>query len=78
MTRTIIGPGKYVQGSGELQRIKEHIKALGKNFLVIASRNGVGSLCSIKYLATTNSDYYISIIIFCYFSKSIPKVLRGH
>jgi len=41
MTRMIIGPEKYIQGSGELQRIKEHTASLGKNFLVIVSSNGL-------------------------------------
>lgn len=41
MTRIIIGPGKYVQGNGELHRINEHTKAIGKNFLAIASKNGI-------------------------------------
>lgn len=41
MTRTIIGPEKYIQGSGELHKIKEYTAGLGKNFLVIVSRNGI-------------------------------------
>lgn len=36
MHRAIIAPSRYVQGYGELQRIREHVKQLGTTFLVIA------------------------------------------
>lgn len=41
MLRTIIAPGKYVQGNGELKNIKNHVKNLGKSFYIIASPNGI-------------------------------------
>ncbi|WP_138205591.1 glycerol dehydrogenase [Haloimpatiens lingqiaonensis] len=41
MVRSIIAPGKYVQGRGELGNIKEHAKSLGKSFFIIASPNGI-------------------------------------
>lgn len=41
MLKTIIAPGKYVQGNGELKNLKEHTKNLGKSFYVIASSNGI-------------------------------------
>lgn len=36
MHRAIIAPSRYIQGYGELQRIREHVKQLGTTFLVIA------------------------------------------
>jgi len=41
MLKTIISPGKYIQGNGELQNLKEHTKNLGKSFYIIASPNGI-------------------------------------
>lgn len=36
MTKIISAPSKYIQGKGELSRIKEHISSLGKSFFIIA------------------------------------------
>lgn len=36
MTKIIMSPSKYIQGEGELSKIKQHISALGDSFLVIA------------------------------------------
>lgn len=44
MTRIMIAPGKYVQGFGELKRLKSHIGALGKSFLVLISGGGLARL----------------------------------
>jgi glycerol dehydrogenase len=41
MLKTIIAPGKYIQGNGELKNLKEHTKNLGKSFYIIASSNGI-------------------------------------
>jgi hypothetical protein len=41
MSKIIIAPSKYVQGKGELARIKEHTKDLGKALFIIASSNGI-------------------------------------
>lgn len=41
MSKAIIAPGKYVQGKGELKKIKDHVKNFGKSFYVIASPNGI-------------------------------------
>ena len=40
MTKIIISPGKYIQGSGELKRIKDHVGHLGKSFFIIISESG--------------------------------------
>lgn len=40
MTKIIISPGKYIQGSGELKRIKEHVEHLGSSFFIIISKSG--------------------------------------
>ena len=44
MSRIMIAPGKYVQGYGELKRLKNHIGALGKSFLVLISGGGLARL----------------------------------
>lgn len=36
MTKIIMSPNRYIQGEGELSKIKQHISALGDSFLVIA------------------------------------------
>ncbi|WP_284697574.1 glycerol dehydrogenase [Thermoanaerobacterium thermosaccharolyticum] len=56
MTKAIIGPSKYVQGNGELRRISEHTKSLGKNFLVIASSNGIIRTKSIIEESFSNTE----------------------
>lgn len=33
------GPGKYIQGYGELKNVQQHIAFLGKKFLLLASKN---------------------------------------
>lgn len=40
MTKTAIFPGRYVQGSGELKRIKNHVEHLGKSFFILISKSG--------------------------------------
>lgn len=47
MSKIIIAPSKYVQGKGELARIKEHTKTLGKSFFIIASPNGIKRVRSV-------------------------------
>ncbi|KZL90660.1 glycerol dehydrogenase [Clostridium magnum] len=47
MSKIIIAPSKYVQGRGELGKIKEHTKDLGKSFFIIASPNGVKRVKSV-------------------------------
>jgi len=44
MSRIMIAPGKYIQGYGELKRLKDHIGAMGSTFLVLISRGGLGRL----------------------------------
>jgi len=56
VTKAIIGPAKYVQGNGELRRISEHTKSLGKNFLVIASSNGIIRTKSIIEESFSNTE----------------------
>lgn len=41
MTKIIISPGKYIQGNGELNRIKDHVSHLGKSFYIIISKSGL-------------------------------------
>ena len=41
MSIVFAAPGKYIQGRGELRRLREHISSLGKKALVIASALGV-------------------------------------
>lgn len=40
MAKIIISPGKYIQGAGELKRIKDHVGNLGKSFFIIISESG--------------------------------------
>lgn len=40
MTKTAIFPGRYIQGSGELKRIKSHVEHLGNSFFVLISKSG--------------------------------------
>jgi glycerol dehydrogenase len=40
MTNILISPGKYIQGKGELKRIKERIRHLGDSFFIIISDSG--------------------------------------
>ena len=41
----IIGfPGKYIQGSGELRNLKQHVSWMGDRFLIIISKRGLGEL----------------------------------
>ncbi len=44
MSRIMIAPGKYVQGYGELKKLKDHIGDLGKKVLVLISRGGLSRL----------------------------------
>ncbi len=41
MTRMIIGPGKYIQGSGEMKRIAKHVDGLGESFFFLVSSEGL-------------------------------------
>ena len=41
MSRIIMSPGRYIQGSNELTRIKEHIVAYGKSFLIIGTERAI-------------------------------------
>ncbi len=41
MTRTIIGPGKYIQGYGEMKRIASHMAGLGESFFFLVSNGGL-------------------------------------
>lgn len=43
MARILISPGKYIQGEGELSRIKDHISHLGNAFFFIAGSNAMAS-----------------------------------
>lgn len=47
MSKIIIAPSKYVQGKGELARINEHTKNMGKSFFIIASPNGIKRIKSV-------------------------------
>ena len=40
MTKIIISPGKYIQGKGELKRIKTHVEHLGSSFFILISKSG--------------------------------------
>jgi glycerol dehydrogenase len=40
MARVIIGPGKYIQGKGEIKRLYEHIGGAGDSFFFLLSRHG--------------------------------------
>lgn len=37
MSKSIIAPSKYVQGKGELAKINEYTRNMGKSFLIISS-----------------------------------------
>ncbi|MHC1681559.1 MAG: glycerol dehydrogenase [Clostridiaceae bacterium] len=41
MSKVIISPSKYVQGSGEIKNLNEHTKSLGNSIFIIASSNGI-------------------------------------
>ncbi|WP_461205343.1 glycerol dehydrogenase [Clostridium sp. DL1XJH146] len=41
MAKVIIAPNKYVQGYGELKRLKEHVENLGNSFLFLISESGI-------------------------------------
>lgn len=40
MAKIIISPGKYVQGNGELKRIKNYVENLGTSFFILISKSG--------------------------------------
>lgn len=40
MTKTIISPGRYIQGKGELKKIKERVENLGDSFFILISDSG--------------------------------------
>lgn len=44
MSKVMIAPGRYVQGSGAIHEIGSHIKNLGSKALVLGGKNGVGSV----------------------------------
>ncbi|MBU3153977.1 glycerol dehydrogenase [Clostridium estertheticum] len=41
MSKIIMSPGRYIQGSGELKKIKDHIEAFGKSFLIIGTDRAI-------------------------------------
>jgi glycerol dehydrogenase len=47
MTQIFGAPGRYIQGYGELKRIRQHLEWMGKSFTVIASKNRIKSLSSV-------------------------------
>lgn len=61
MSKIIMSPGRYIQGAGELEKIKEHIIAFGKSFLIIGTdraikqtsgiieKSFIGSGCKLSY-----------------------------
>jgi len=61
MSKIIMSPGRYIQGSGELQKIKDHIQSFGKSFLIIGTDRAIkqtsatieksfeGSDCKLSY-----------------------------
>lgn len=44
MTKIIISPGKYIQGEGELARLKDHLARHGKAFFILASSRSIAAL----------------------------------
>ena len=44
MSKVMISPGRYVQGSGAIHEIGSHIKNLGGKALVLGGKNGLGSV----------------------------------
>jgi len=44
MTQIFGGPAKYIQGYDELQNIGKHISYIGRNFLLLASKNRMNDL----------------------------------
>lgn len=63
MTQIFGGPGKYIQGYGELQKIGSHISYMGKRFLLIASKNRMGDLGKVIE-ESLGSEYSIIPAIF--------------
>lgn len=61
MSKIIMSPGRYIQGNGELEKIKEHIESYGKSFLIIGTDRAIkqtsgiieksfkGSGCKLSY-----------------------------
>lgn len=44
MSKIMIAPGRYVQGTGSIHEIGAHIKSWGSKALVLGGKNGVGSV----------------------------------
>lgn len=40
LTKIIISPGKYIQGKGELKKIKDRVEQLGDSFFILISESG--------------------------------------
>lgn len=41
MAKILISPSKYIQGIGELKRIKKYVEHLGKNYFILISNSGL-------------------------------------
>jgi glycerol dehydrogenase len=56
MARILISPVKYIQGEGELNKIKDHISHLGKAFFFIAGSNAMAGTKEIIKESFKDSD----------------------
>ena len=70
MKRVLISPSKYIQGSGELSRIKENIGHLGKKFFILISNSGYDRFAETIKEGFDNSDS----INFEYFNGECSKI----
>lgn len=70
MGKIIMSPSKYIQGSGELEKIRSYVENFGKTFLVLATESGMKRTKSIVENSFEGSD---SKLVFEVFNKECCK-----
>ena len=61
MAKVLIGPGKYVQGQGEMAKLGEYVKALGSKALILISKSGherIGAMIGASFTETNITMKY--------------------
>lgn len=70
MVKIIMSPNKYIQGSGTIEKIKDHASSFGKVFLVIASESGMKRTKEIVEKSFAGTD---KKLVFEVFNKECSK-----
>lgn len=64
MANIIVSPGKYIQGSGELENLYAHLKCFGKRFFIIGTSSGLKRVQPIIEQSFSGKDAKLTFEVF--------------